>query len=159
MKGRVQWVIGGLKNMIKEREKAKILGAAQSESITAAITYFKNHHKWMHYDDYLRKGYPIGSGVVESTCGHTVKDRMEGTGRRWSIDGAEAILLLRSVYTSSDWDTYWQCYMELERSFYYHDTLTALKIRNDQGYWDNLEIYILKHIPRHSSATVFALTV
>ena len=62
----------------------------------------------MHYDDYLRKGYPIGSGVVESTCGHTVKDRMEGTGRRWSIDGAEAMGLdckiLRSVYTSRDWD-------------------------------------------------------
>ena len=129
MKGRVKWVIGGLKHMIKEGEKT--VSAAQSESITAAITYFNNHHKWMHYDDYLRKGYPIGSGVVESTCGHTVKDRMEGTGRRWSIDGAEAILLLRSVYTSSDWDAYWQCHMELERSFYYHDTLTALGIPDD----------------------------
>ena len=117
--------------MIKEREKAKTLSAAQSESMTAAITYFNNHHKWMHYDDYLRKGYPIGSGVVESTCGHTVKDRMEGTGRRWSIDGAEAILLLRSVYTSRDWDAYWQCHMELEKSFYYHDTLTALGIPDD----------------------------
>lgn len=47
MKGRVQWVIGGLKNMIKEGEKT--LSAAQSESITTTITYFNNHRKWMHY--------------------------------------------------------------------------------------------------------------
>ncbi len=36
----------------------------------------------MKYDEYLKAGYPIGSGVVESTCGHTVKNRMEGTSRR-----------------------------------------------------------------------------
>jgi len=48
----------------------------------------------MRYDEYLKAGYPIGSGVVESTCGHTVKGRMEGTGRRWSVKGAESILLL-----------------------------------------------------------------
>ena len=45
---------------------------------------------------------------VSSRCGHTVKDRMEGSGRRWSIKGAESILLLRSIYTSQDWDAYWQ---------------------------------------------------
>nr|WP_207680169.1 hypothetical protein [Desulfonema magnum] len=59
------------------------------------------------------------------------KDRTEGTGRRWSADGAEAILLLRSVYTGSDWDAYWQFHMELERSFYYHDALSALGITDD----------------------------
>ena len=58
----------------------------------------------MKYDEYLKAGYPIGTGVVESSCGHTVKKRMEGSGRRWSIEGAESTLLLRSVYTSGDWD-------------------------------------------------------
>jgi hypothetical protein len=51
----------------------------------------------MKYNEYLEAGYPIGSGVVESACGHTVKNRMEGTGRRWSIKGAESMLLLRSI--------------------------------------------------------------
>ena len=57
----------------------------------------------MKYDEYLALGYPIGSGVVESACGHVVKDRMEITGARWGINGAEAILKLRSVVKSNDW--------------------------------------------------------
>ena len=51
----------------------------------------------MHYDVYLHKGYPIATGVVEGTCGSLVKDRMEQSGMRWSIDGAQAVLAQRAV--------------------------------------------------------------
>ena len=93
----------------------------------------------MKYDEYLGAGYPTGSGVVESSCGHTVKNRMEGTGRRWSIDGAESVLLLRSVYTSRDRDDFWRCHMELERSFNYHDTLETLGIEDIFGELGTIE--------------------
>ena len=83
-----------------------MLKVAQRKALQDAIRYVDTHRQWMRYHEYRKAGYPIGSGVVESTCGHTVKDRMEGTGRRWSIDGAESVLLLRSVYTSGDWDAY-----------------------------------------------------
>lgn len=53
----------------------------------------------MKYDKYLSKGYPIGSGVVESACNHVVKDRMETSGARWGIDGSESILKLRLLAT------------------------------------------------------------
>jgi hypothetical protein len=66
--------------------------------------------------------------VVESTCGHTVKDRMEGTGRRWSIEGAESTLLLRSIYTSGDWDAYWDSHMKQERTRLYDKTLDAFAL-------------------------------
>ena len=39
------------------------------------ITYLKNHKEYMKYNQYLSKGYPIGSGVVESACSHVVKER------------------------------------------------------------------------------------
>ena len=65
----------------------------------------------MKYDEYLANGYPIATGVVESACGHIVKDRMELSGARWSIDGAEAMLRVRSIVKSQDWDDYWACYM------------------------------------------------
>ena len=73
----------------------------------------------MKYDQYLAAGYPIGSGVVESTCGVTVKNRMEGTGKRWSILGAESLLLLRSIYTSGDWDTYWRFHRQKQGASLY----------------------------------------
>ena len=56
----------------------------------------------MKYDEYLAAGYPIGSGVVEGACRHLVKDRMEQTGMRWRIEGAQAILNLRAIYVNDD---------------------------------------------------------
>ena len=96
--------------------------AVQRKALEETIRYFENHREWMKYNRYLKAGYPIGTGVVESSCGHTVKDRMEGTGRRWSIKGAESTLLLRSVYTSNDWDAYWQSHMATERKRLYYAT-------------------------------------
>jgi hypothetical protein len=122
LQGRVGRVIGGLKQTMSKRK----LKASQRKALRDAISYFANHREWMHYDEYLAKGYPIGSGVVESTCGHTVKKRMEGTGRRWSIKGAESTLLLRSVYTSNDWDAYWEVHRSLEGKRLYGDILPIL---------------------------------
>jgi hypothetical protein len=124
LQGHVGRVIGGL----KQRRRKLQLTAAQRKALTQAITYFENHRQWMRYDVYLEAGYPIGSGVVESTCGHTVKDRMEGSGRRWSIAGAEATLLLRSVVTSHDWDAYWESHMQQEQMRLYGEFVEALPI-------------------------------
>ncbi len=122
LEGRVDRVIAGLERQAENRKLKK----GQKNAVNECVRYFENHREWMKYDEYLAAGYPIGSGVVESTCGHTVKNRMEGTGRRWSIDGAESILLLRSVYTSRDWDDFWQFHMRLERSFNYEDALASI---------------------------------
>jgi len=121
LQGRIGSVIGGLKQTLTKRK----LKVAQCKALKETITYFENHRKWMHYDEYLASGYPIGSGVVESTCGHTVKKRMEGTGRRWSIEGAESTLLLRSIYTSNDWNNYWKAHRRMERNFLYGNILKA----------------------------------
>lgn len=127
LQGRIGSVIGGLKQTLTKRK----LKVGQRKALKEAITYFENHREWMRYDEYLRAGYPIGSGVVESTCGHTVKKRMEGTGRRWSIKGAESTLLLRSIYTSDDWNAYWQAHMHLERTKSYDNILKAVGYPHD----------------------------
>ena len=129
LEGRVGRVIGGMKQILKKRENS--LKKGQKDALKAAIRYFENHRQWMHYDEYLKEGYPIGSGVVESSCGHTVKSRMSGTGRRWSIDGAESTLLLRSVYTSNDWNEFWDCHRSLERKRLHGNTLSALSFPDD----------------------------
>ena len=61
----------------------------------------------MKYDEYLAMGLPIGSGVIEGTCKNLINDRMEGSGMRWSPDGAEAILKLRAVYLSDLLNDFW----------------------------------------------------
>ncbi len=130
LEGRVGRVIGGMKQTLKKRKKLK---KSQKTALKTAVRYFENHRQWMRYDEYLKEGYPIGSGVVESTCGHTVKSRMSGTGRRWSIAGAESTLLLRSVYTSNDWNEFWSCHMSYERKRLHGDNWPALSFPDDYG--------------------------
>lgn len=129
LEGRVGRVIGGL----KQTKTKRTLSASQTKAVDAAVSYFTNHREWMRYDEYLSAGYPIGSGVVESTCGHTVKSRMEGAGRRWSIKGAESTLLLRSIYTSKDWDDYWATHRSLVQIQEYSETLKIINSSDDYG--------------------------
>jgi hypothetical protein len=58
--------------------------------------YLENNAHRMHYDVYLAAGYPIASGVIEGACRHFIKDRMERSGMRWTIERAQAMLDVRS---------------------------------------------------------------
>ena len=73
----------------------------------------------MAYDVYLAEGYPIGSGVVEGACKQLVKDRMELTGMRWSLPGAQAVLQLRAVELNGDWRDFWRFHAETQREHLY----------------------------------------
>jgi hypothetical protein len=113
----VGYVIGGLR---QTRTKSKTrLTPAQDQALRKAITYFENHRHMMDYASYLKKGYPISTGVVEGSCGSLVKDRMEESGMRWSIAGAQAILKQRAVVKNGDWDKFWKFYIDSERSRLY----------------------------------------
>ena len=62
----------------------------------------------------LTAGWPITTGVIEGACRHLIKDRMDITGARWSLPGAEAILKLRTVISNSDFDAYWAYHLTRE---------------------------------------------
>ena len=100
LRGQVGYVIGGLRQILTK----KTLRKPVRETLQKVITCFHNHQRWMKYDQYLAAGLPVATGVVESACGSVVKHRMEGAGKRWSLDGAEAILALRSLKKSHDHD-------------------------------------------------------
>jgi hypothetical protein len=106
LRGRVGYVIGGLRQILTKQRLRK----SGRETLAKVITFFHNHRRWMQYDAYLAAGLPVGTGVVESACGSVVKHRMEGEGKRWSLTGAEAILTLRSLKKSHDNDLrdYWK---------------------------------------------------
>jgi hypothetical protein len=106
LRGRVGSGIGGLRQILTTRQLRKSV----RETRQTGITCFDNHRRWMQDDVYLAAGLPVGTGVVESACGAVVKHRMEGEGKRWSLEGAEAILALRSLKKSHDNDlrAYWR---------------------------------------------------
>jgi hypothetical protein len=68
--------------------------------------YLQRNLPFMDYARYLKNGWPIGTGVVEGACRHLVKDRMELSGMRWTVAGAEALLALRAVNENGDWEAF-----------------------------------------------------
>ena len=115
LEGHVGRVIGGLRQMLTKRG----LKGLAHETFRAAITYYENNRERMHYDIYLREGYPIASGVIEGACRHVVGDRLDRTGMRWSLTGAVAMLATRTTYLSDDWQTYQAFRIQREQSQLY----------------------------------------
>ena len=117
LRGRVGYVIGGLRQILTKQR----LRQSVRQTLAKVITFLHNHRRWMKYDQYLAMGLPVGTGVVESACGSVVKHRMEGEGKRWSLQGAEAILTLRSLKKSHDNDLrdYWRFHARQMRARLY----------------------------------------
>jgi hypothetical protein len=110
LEGKVRYVISGLNQMKTKRE----LKGARRKTIEGVTGYFRRNRDRMKYDEYLAKGYPIGSGVAEGACRHLVKDRLERTGMRWRPEGAQAMLDLRATYLNEDWESFWTYHVEQE---------------------------------------------
>ncbi len=73
--------------------------------------YFHNHREHMNYPAYRARGWPIGSGLVESGVKQFNK-RVKGTEQFWNTSGVEPILALRALWLSNDdrWHHYWLCH-------------------------------------------------
>jgi len=115
LQGSVGRVIGGLRQM---RTKQALTGSKR-KTLESVIGYFENNREHMHYDEYLAEGYPIGSGVAEGACRHLVKDRMEQTGMRWTVEGAQAMLHLRAIYLNRDWPAFIKHRIQREQNCLY----------------------------------------
>jgi hypothetical protein len=115
LEGKVGYLIGGLKRLRDQHD----LRGEKRRTVTATIRYYENNRQHMRYDEYLAAGYPIGSGVAEGACRHLVKDRLEGTGMRWTVNGAQAMLSLRAIYLNGDWDAFVTHHMETEQTTLY----------------------------------------
>ena len=64
----------------------------------------------------LRAGLPIASGVIEGACRSLVQDRMGLTGARWTVQGAEAVLRIRALIASGDWNAYCRFHLRKEHA-------------------------------------------
>jgi hypothetical protein len=94
--GKVQDVITRLKRL---RPKT----AELRESLVGLIRYYSENASRMQYDEYLRLGYGIGSGAVESAHKQVIHARLRQAGMRWSEAGARRLLALRLLLLNDDW--------------------------------------------------------
>jgi hypothetical protein len=87
---------------------------AERQPVDECADYLLHYSPFLQYDKVLAEGVPIATGVIEGTCRHLVEDRMNLTGARWSLTGAEAVLRLRALRSSDDFDSYWEFHEQQE---------------------------------------------
>jgi hypothetical protein len=103
--GGAEWVLKRLRSLARERPWAK-----DDEDVQKAITYFANQSGAgrMDYAARVAANEPIGSGVTEAACKVIVKQRLCGSGMKWTEEGSAVVLSLRTLsYTPDRWQQFW----------------------------------------------------
>jgi hypothetical protein len=118
LQGKASNVAGG----IRRSATLKKLSGKLREAADKSADYLLKYAHMLKYDKYLKRGFPIASGVIEGACRYLIKDRLDITGARWGLAGAEAVLKLRSIVSSGDFDNYWLFHkqQELKRNHSVH---------------------------------------
>lgn len=118
LKGQCAEVAKGIRISASKRQLVK------REGVDKCATYLLKNKQRLQYGKALAAGYPIASGVIEGACRHLINDRLDITGARWSLAGAEAVLKLRSLKSSGDLDAYWLFHKEQSKQRLYGHLMT-----------------------------------
>ena len=110
LQGRSSLVAGGI------RRSATLRGLRGKKRLGAdkCAGYLIAKRTMLRYDEYLREGLAIATGVIEGACRHLISDRLDITGARWSVRGAGAVLRLRALRSSGDFAGYWRFHLHRE---------------------------------------------
>lgn len=119
LRGQVSQVVKGLRLIVTKR---KLKGTKQKTLLDVASYFYRNRTR-MCYAQYLANGWPIASGSVEGACKNLVKDRIERSGMRWTPPMAEAMLRLRALYLSGDFEEYWDFHVREDQRRLYPEKL------------------------------------
>ena len=106
LKGGCSQVAKGLRQSATKRKLTK------RDGVDSCAKYLVKNKERLRYDEALASGFPIASGIIEGACRHLINDRLDITGARWGLNGAEALLKLRSLKSSGDFDNYWLFHKE-----------------------------------------------
>lgn len=83
-------------------------GAFQAEAVEKELAYFEKNIERMQYGAFRKRGFFIGSGVVEAGCKTVIGARCKQSGMFWSQPGAENVLALRCIHSSRRLDNFWK---------------------------------------------------
>ena len=112
---------------ITAQARRRGLTESQRTGAETCVRYLQNNKEYLRYDEALASGWPIATGVIEGACRHLIGDRLDITGSRWGVQGAEAVLRLRAVIGNGDFEAYWAFHLRRE-----HDRV--YQARSQDGY-------------------------
>ncbi len=141
LSGKAGLMAGGM----RRSATLKKLTAKQRKPVETCATYLKNKAPYLKYHHSLELGFPIATGVIEGACRHLVKDRMDITGAKWRLLSAEAVLRLRALRSSNDFDEYWDFHEACEhkrnhQALYKGDKVPSTKLSQSPSIQGHLKV-------------------
>ncbi len=109
--GQASQVAAGIRRRCTKRN----LNSKERQNADKCSDYLLKYKNYLRYDQFLSAGYPIATGVIEGACRYLIKDRMDITGARWGLEGAEAVLKLRAIISCKDFEEYFKFHKHQER--------------------------------------------
>lgn len=106
-----RWAKRLLKNQVEQliaETRQECAGQAQAEAVEQELGYFVNNVERMQYGTFRRRGFFIGSGVIEAGCKTVIGARCKQSGMFWGEPGVENILALRCVHASRRLEEFWK---------------------------------------------------
>ncbi|MES0446695.1 MAG: ISKra4 family transposase, partial [Desulfobacterales bacterium] len=110
---------GQVASSMKRRATKLEYSLSQRKGIDKCAAYLQKYKDFLAYDQYLAAGFPIATGVIEGACRYLIKDRMDITGARWGLQTAEAVLKVRALRASGDFEEYWCFHLDREHKRHY----------------------------------------
>jgi len=116
---RLMWLLQGrpagkIATAMRQSARAAKLADNALAAVNDAADYLQDYARYLPYGNAITEGLPIATGVIEGACRYLVKDRMDRGGARWTLNGAEAVLRLRALRASGDFDAYWAFHLREE---------------------------------------------
>lgn len=106
-----RWAKQLLKNQVEKliaQARQECAGNSRAEAVEKELGYFVNNVARMQYGTFRRKGFFIGSGVVEAGCKTVIGGRCKQSGMFWGKPGAQNVLALRCIHASHRLDQFWK---------------------------------------------------
>jgi hypothetical protein len=92
----------GLKVITQLQEVTSRLPAKRRPVAQKEVEYFQSHRNRMDYHLARKRGEPLGSGAIESTC-RQYQCRFKRTGQFWSRTGDESLMCLETFWRNKRW--------------------------------------------------------
>jgi len=101
--GKADVVLDEVENSMKVNE----LPDSTKEALEKLHKYLSKHIEHIDYERFKELGFPLGSGIIESTCKWLIQQRFKGVGMRWSERGFNHLLHLRLAWVNGTYFRLW----------------------------------------------------
>lgn len=104
--GQVETMLSRLRSIQASVAKRGPNTKSRREGLQKQIAFFEERRELMHYDEYRDRDLVLATGVIEGACRYVIGERLDCSGMRWCLHGAEPLLQLRCIALNGDWEDF-----------------------------------------------------